>query len=424
MIEDWRSFFTACAALGAVATLQGCAARAQAQNVDPPPLAVAVESAAPAGLRPLYRGPGTVVAAHTYRIGFEISGRVTNVGADLGDRVAAGQILASLDDADARRQVDVSAARAASAQAQAARAERGSRPEERVQADAGVESARAAVARAQAAADLAHLNAARERALEASGDVATQQADAARTAAIDADQQVAAARAQLAAVQQSAALVSEGPRSEDRAAAVADARAAWAAGELARIALDKTALRAPADGYVESRAIEPGDIVQPGAVAFVLTSAEPPDIVINVPEARLAGIDPGTRALVSAGGAVLRAHVTRIEPAADEAAHATQVRVRLDRGALRAGAVVDVALGARAGGDAAVATGALLRDGAGWAIETYDAAAHEVRRVRVRVVDSEGARTIVTGVRPGATVVVMGQHDVRPGDRVRIVSAP
>jgi hypothetical protein len=143
-----------------------------------------------------------------------------------------------------------------------------------------------------------------------------------------------------------------------------------------------------------------------------------------VPEARLAGIEPGTRALVGSGGAVSRAHVTRVEPAADEAAHATQVRVRLDRGTLRAGAVVDVALGARAGGDAAVATGALLRDGAGWEIETYDAAAHEVRSVRVRVVDSEGARTIVTGVRPGATVVVMGQHDVHPGDRVRIVSAP
>ena len=87
------------------------------------------------------------------------------------------------------------------------------------------------------------------------------------------------------------------------------------------------------------------------------------------------------------------------------------------------GAVVDVALGARADGDAAVATGALLRDGAGWRIETYDAAAHGVRDVRVRVVDSDGARTIVTGVRAGTTVVVMGQHDVRPGDRVRIVSA-
>ena len=423
MIEDCRSFFTACIVLSAMATLQGCAARAQAQDAEGSTVAIAVETAAPAGLRPLYRGPGTVVAAHTYRVGFEISGRVTSVDADLGDRVAAGQVLASLDDADARRQLDVSAARAASAEAQAERAERGSRPEERAQADAGVDSARAAVARAQAAADLAHLNATREHMLEASGDVATQQADAARTAAIDADQQVASARAQFVAVEQSAALVSEGPRSEDRAAAVADARAARAGDELARIALGKTALRAPADGYVESRAIEPGNIAQPGAVAFVLTSATPPDIVINVPEARLAGIEPGTRALVSAGGAQLRAHVTRIEPAADEAAHANQVRLRLDAGTLRVGAVVDVALGARADGDAAVATGALLHDGAGWRIETYDAAAHGVRDVRVRVVDSDGARTIVTGVRAGTTVVVMGQHDVRPGDRVRIVSA-
>ena len=131
---------------------------------------------------------------------------------------------------------------------------------------------------------------------------------------------------------------------------------------------------------------------------------------------------PGTPATVYIEGRARAARVTRIEPAADDGAHAVQVRLRLDAGSARPGAVVDVALGGRRDGDAAVPAGALIRDGGGWALETYDRSANSVRRARVRVVQSDGARTIVAGVRAGTEIVVMGQQDARPGDAVRVVT--
>jgi HlyD family secretion protein len=404
------------------ATASGCAARVQAQSVDAAPVAVAIARAASPGERPLYRGPGTAVAPHTYRVGFEISGRVTDVRADVGDRVAAGETLATLDDADLRSQSQAALARASSSDAQALRAERGSRPQERAQAAAGVAAAQASLARALAAANLAHLNDERFRTLAQSGDVAAQQADAARTAAIDADQQVAAARAQLASAQESASLVDRGPRDEDRAAAEAEARAARAGAALAEITLRKATLRAPADAYVQSRSIENGDLAQPGAVAFVLEDAGPADVLVAVPESRLGSIGIGTRAIVYAEGRALAGRVARLEPAADDAAHAFTVRVRLGGARVRPGTVADVALGERTDGDAAVPTGALVREEGGWFVETYDAAQRTVQRNPVRIVESDGARTIVDGVRAGRQIVVMGQHDARPGDAVRVVS--
>jgi HlyD family secretion protein len=347
---------------------------------------------------------------------------VTSVGADVGDRVAAGQMLASIDPADYERQVEADRARLDGADAAAARATNGSRPQERAQAGDAVASARAAVARTQAAVDLARLNDARERQLLATGDVPAQQADAARTALLDATGALNAARAQLAAAEQSASLVVEGPRAEDRAAAFADAAAARANLGLAETTLRKTTLVAPADAYVLSRDLEPGNIAQPGAVAFILTDAGTPDILVNVPESLVAGLRPGTPALVRTGRRSAFGAVTRVEPAADAASRTAQVRVRAPQLDLRPGDVVDVALQPERASGASVPTGALLDERDGTYVSVYDATHATVRRVRVRTLIAGDERVTLTGIAPGTPVVTMGQHLALPGDAVRVVS--
>jgi len=386
------------------------------------PLAVVVEPAGTAAPLAIYTGPGAVAAAHTYRVAFEISGRVAAVNADVGDRVTAGATLASLDDTDYREQLAAAQARLDAAAAAAARAENGARPQERAQADESVAAARATVARAQAALDLARDNDARDAQLVGAGDIAAQTADTTHTAFVDAQGQLRSAQAQLAATEANAALVRAGPRAEDRAAAGADAAEARASAALAATTLAKTSIHAPADAYVLARDVEPGNVAVPGAVAFTLTDAGTPDVLIDVPEALVGGIGTGTGARVSANGRSVTGFVTRIEPSADDATRAAQVRVRAPELALRPGAVVSVALGPRQPGGASVPVGAILTERGTTFVETYDARRGTVARRAVRISGSDGERADVSGIPPGAPVVVMGQHQAEPGDPVRVVS--
>jgi multidrug resistance efflux pump len=409
----------ACIAPGA----SGCAARAEASK--PPvraPLAVVVERAETPEPLAIYTGPGAVAAAHTYRVAFEISGRVAAVNADVGDRVRAGETLAALNDTDYREELEAARARLDSAEAAAARAANGARPQERAQADESVASARAVVARAQAALDLARDNDARDQQLLGAGDIAAQTADTTHTAFVDAQAQLRSAQAQLAAAEANAALVAAGPRVEDRAAASADAAGARASAELAATTLAKTSIHAAADAFVLARDVERGDVAVPGAVAFTLTDAGPPDVLVDVPESLVSRIVTGMSARVSVDGRSGLGCVTRGEPAADDASRAVQVRVRVPQLALRPGAVVDVALGPRRPRAASVPAGAILTERGGTFVETYDARRATVALRAVRVLAADGDRAEVSGIATGTPVVVMGQHQAEPGDAVRVVS--
>jgi HlyD family secretion protein len=90
------------------------------------PVRVTVAQAAEGSLSPSLFGIGTVEARRAYLNGPTVAGRVRQVAVDVGDRVAAGQLLAEMDpvDLDERQAaLDASIARAGSAiaAAQAAR---------------------------------------------------------------------------------------------------------------------------------------------------------------------------------------------------------------------------------------------------------------------------------------------------------------
>jgi multidrug resistance efflux pump len=403
-------------------TVSGCAARAataSAPAATPVTLATALAPASSA----LYAGPGSVVPLHVYHLGFEVAGRVTAVNADVGDRVAAGSVLAALDRSDYAAQARAAYARALEADAGARKAREGARAQERAAADDAVDAARAQLARAQAAQRLAQANAARFDALFSTGDVAAAQRDQTNATANDTAAGVDAARAQLAQAQAQRALVVEGTRRADLAASDAQAQAAQANADLAQVTLGKTVLIAPADAYVQQRAIDPGSDAQPGVNAFALVDAATPDVLIAVPEARLSGIAVGTFAEVRFAGRRYRGRVVRIEPEADPATRTTQVRVHVPDLRARGGAVVDVALGARRDpGQASVPLGAIVTAANGASsVLVYDAA-HEVAvRRTVRVLGGDQDRALVAGIAPGTRVVRGGAALVKPGAALTVV---
>lgn len=331
-------------------------------------------------------------------------------------------MLATIDATDYRAQYDAALARASVATAVALKAQNGARPLEREQAEESVNARRAALDRALAAQQLAAKNDARTQSLAAMGDVALAQADGTHAALLDADAQVRAARADLASAEQALALVRDGTRNEDLRAAAGDAAAARANVDLAASTLAKVSILAPADAYVQSRAVEPGDDAQPGVTAFVLTSAGDPDVVVNVPETRLGELRPGTAATLATASGKVRGYVTRIEPDADSATHSALVRIRARGARLVPGSVVEVALGERVLHGASVSAGALIERGGTTSLEVFDAVRGTVRLQDVEVLDADGERAVVAGILPGERIVVAGQHEAIPGDPVRIVA--
>jgi HlyD family secretion protein len=103
---------------------------------------------------------GSVVATNAAKLGFPVNGKVAEVLVQVGDSVAQGQPLATLDPTDLALQVTQAQAKVASASAALTLIKQGARPEEIAAAEASLTSAQAGLANAQAGPTRADLEAA------------------------------------------------------------------------------------------------------------------------------------------------------------------------------------------------------------------------------------------------------------------------
>src|SRR5690606_27255247 len=90
--------------------------------------------------------------------------------------------------------------------------------------------------------------------------------------------------------------------------------------EAARAALARTRITAPAAGVVQTRNVEPGDLVQPGATLLELAREQSLKIVVPVDEKSIGGLALGQSALVIADAypdRVIPAKVGFMAPAVD-----------------------------------------------------------------------------------------------------------
>ncbi|WP_312262863.1 efflux RND transporter periplasmic adaptor subunit [Candidatus Igneacidithiobacillus taiwanensis] len=215
---------------------------------------------------------------------FNDSGRVQKLLVQEGDRVTRGQLLAELDPTRFQDAVDRDQATVAAQEQVLARLLAGSRPEE-------IAAARAQVAAAQAALQNAEITWRRQEALAAEQYVPKQSADNAAAA-------LKTARANLDHSQQGLLLAIKGPRKEDIAAARAQLQAERAALALAKRELQDTKLYAPEDGVVQDRIVEPGDMVSPATPVFTLALDNPVWVRAYLPETVLGKVRLGMRAQI------------------------------------------------------------------------------------------------------------------------------
>ncbi|MEJ2622034.1 MAG: efflux RND transporter periplasmic adaptor subunit [Candidatus Thiodiazotropha sp.] len=218
-------------------------------------------------------------------LSFEASGRIATLAVNEGARVKQGDLLARLDQQRSELACDAAQAQVRAQQEVLREMEAGTRPEE-------IRKLEAELAAAHTQSNNLGRSFQRIRDLEQRSLASAQQSEDARTAA-------EAARDNVRAVEASLALAQAGPREEQIAAARATLAALQAEAALAERNLKDTELYAPADGVIQSRILEPGDMASPERPLLTLALTQPLWARVYLPEPHLGQIRVGMTATLS-----------------------------------------------------------------------------------------------------------------------------
>ncbi len=219
------------------------------------------------------------------QLAFNGSEHIAEILVQEGDRVSKGQLLARLHTELPQAMLDEARAAVQAQRQVVARLEAGSRPEEIRKAEAELQAA-------EAKAKAAHDSYRRVAQLLERKLASPQDEEQARS-------QADAAAAQVKAVQATLALLKAGARKEDIAAARAQLAAREAALKQAEQRLSDTNLYAPADGIIRNRILEPGDMAFPQSPVLTLAFLDPVWVRAYLPEPMLGRVRLGATAWIT-----------------------------------------------------------------------------------------------------------------------------
>jgi len=234
---------------------------------------------------PGYQG---IVELDERHIGFEVGGRIAQVPVARGQLVAAGALLARLDDG---LEKPLRAARAAdleAAKAQVALLRAGSRAEDVRAADAQLRAAQATQAKIET-------NLARARKLLSDGAVNRSEVD-------DLDQDARNATEQVRMQAERARMLRAGSRVEDVAAAEARAAAAAANLDAEDERLKRFTLTADGPLAVLDVLLKAGEVAGPGTPVLTVADTAHPYVDVFIPVAEMPGVAVGRGAQVRVDG--------------------------------------------------------------------------------------------------------------------------
>ena len=247
-------------------------------------------------------------AADLTPLSAQVGGRVSAVLVNDFQTVHAGDILARIDDAPFRAQVEQAEASVAAANAAIANLQ----AQERLQA-ANIGAAEAQLEGARATAVRNQLEAARQHKLLVTRIAGTEQA---------VEQADAAEKLSEAQVMQAGANVEAAQRQLDvqhsqEAQLAANLKAAQAALDLAQINLGYTSIASPVDGMVGQRRVYPGQYVGTGTQVIAVVPLRQVYVIANYKETQLTHLRLGQPAEVRIDtfpGVVLHGHVASWSP--------------------------------------------------------------------------------------------------------------
>lgn len=238
-------------------------------------------------------------------LGFEVAGRLAELRARPGQKVKAGDVIATLDDTLDRGERAIRAQELEVARAELALVEAGARIEDVRAARAQLEAARASYA-------VLAKQVGRERELLARGAVAAAHLD-------ELEAQLAQALGQQQTLEERVRLLSRGARAEELARARARVAQAQDALALSDSRLGKRVLVAPSAGQVLDTYLELGEIAAAGApIATVIDRSRPyADVFVPVAEVPLLRVGDALLLAVEGLAREVPATVERIFPHAE-----------------------------------------------------------------------------------------------------------
>jgi RND family efflux transporter MFP subunit len=370
--------------LVAAASAAGAAAWLRPAEVSTAPALAAgrVESASPSSLE----ASGYVVARRSATVSSKIVGRVAEVLIEEGQTVHAGQVIARLDDSNARAMLN--------------------------EVSANVAAAQASVGMAEAAERAAAARLGRSEQLFQREFVSQQAVEDSRLAAETARAAADFARKRLSAAQ--------------------------AAVESARRDVEDAVVRAPFDGVVTVKAAQPGEIVSPTSAGGGFTRTGIGTVVdmssleveVDVAENYIQRVHDGMAATVIANAYPdwrIPARVIAVIPTADRAKGTVAVRLQLDEKDARIVPEMGVRVsfsGPKTAATAAPTQGVFVPAAA---VRMTDAGpvAFVLEDGRARMQPLRlGARrgtdqVVISGLRPGQQIVLQPSVDLRDGARLR-----
>jgi len=237
------------------------------------------------------------------RVSSEISGRLKSVRVEEGDRVQGGQVLAEIENDDYRARVAGGEAELAQREAELRRTVNGARGQERREAEASLQAAKAVLNNAKSEAE-------RRRGLAERNVISRDEADRY-------ERGFQVARAQYEQAAQHFALIDAEAREEDRAKAEAEVALARARLAESRAYLEKSYIRAPISGVILRKLRHNGESVSTQFDSPVITMADDSTLRVrlDVDESDVSKLNVGQQAYVTAeayGTRKFRGHVIRV----------------------------------------------------------------------------------------------------------------
>jgi RND family efflux transporter MFP subunit len=208
----------------------------------------------------------------------------------------------------------------------------------------------------------------------------------------------------------------------------AEARASTAAAQRdnAQLRRDYASLRAPDDGVISRRMVQPGQVVMAGGELLRMIRQGRLEWRPELPAADLAKVVVGATVILrDATGRPVTGRVRAVSPGVDTETRTGLIHADLpDPGALKAGTFVEGRIVTSTSTGTMIPAAALvMRDGYGYVFTVDEAGV--AHRVRVRTGASDrGQIEVVEGLQNGQAVVATGAGFLGDGDRVHVVEAP
>jgi len=248
------------------------------------------------------------VQADTLQVTPQVDGYVSEILVADNQAVAAGQVLARIDPADVNARLQQ-----ASANVLAAGAAVRSIDDKASLEVAMISQRQAAVTAAEASAERARLDFQRNQTLAKDGWISAQALEQSRAAQAESAAAVAQAKAALEAERRAASSLGS-----NRAQMEAQAAAAQAYADKARLDTDRTVIRAPVAGVVGARSVRVGQYVRPGGSMMAVVPLDETYILANFKETQVARLRIGQPVEIKAdafGKRTIKGKVESFSPA-------------------------------------------------------------------------------------------------------------